>query len=216
MMRPAFAALALLAASGCISTPPGERPEASAHQETVRVEMPVDPRDNGLTWAQIDLVAALAGEYKARGHGPFVISYPAEAGNAEAAIAAIAEVRTRLYEHGLDWRQIGGGAYRASGRDSAPVIFSFTRYVATAPDCPESWNDVRNTVAGEHWAQFGCATANNLAAMVADPRDLVSPRGMDDPDAARRQSVIEAWRRGEPTATERTQSERGTVSEIVE
>lgn len=216
MMRSAILSAAILGLAACASSGPRELPQATAVQERVRVEMPVDPRDNGLTWAQLDLVAALADEYKAVGHGPFVISYPAEAGNSEAAIAAIADVRTRLYEHGLDWREIGGGAYHARGRASAPVIFSFERYVAVAPDCPQVWPDMTESSPGEAWPQFGCATASNLAAMVADPRDLVAPRGMGDPDSGRRQAIIDAWRSGQPTATRRSAEESGTVSEVVE
>lgn len=217
MMRSALLSFALLAAAGCAGyEAPSGLPQATAVAEQVRVEMPVDPRDNGLTWAQEDLVAALAGEYKSNGHGLFVISYPSEAGNSEAAIAAIAQVRTQLYAAGLDWRAIAGSAYQARGRASAPVIFSFERYTAVAPDCREAWPDLTESRAGTNWPQFGCATANNLAAMVGDPRDLVSPRGMTDPDSARRQAVIDAWRSGQPTATRRGEGERGSVSEVVE
>lgn len=217
MMLKPFATLVCCAIllSACATTPP-ERARASAEAETVRVEMPVDPRDNGLNWAQIELIEALAGEYKARGHGPFVISYPQNAGNADAAIGAIAEVRTALYGHGLSWRQISGGAYEAGGYAQAPLIFSFTRYRAIAPQCEGRWSDVRNTAAGRGWGGFGCATEQNLAAMVADPRDLVTPRTFDDPDAARRQTVIERWRRGEPTASQRSPEESGSVSRAVD
>ncbi|XBQ14831.1 MAG: CpaD family pilus assembly protein [Oceanicaulis sp.] len=207
------AGLAGFALAGCASQAPAPLPQASAVPETVRVEMAVDPRDNGLTWSQIDLVSALASEYKARGHGPLVISYPRGAGNAEAAIDAIAAARTQFYEAGLDWRQIAGGAYDASGRASAPVIFSFTRYQAVAPDCETGWGDLRGRDA---WDSFGCATASNLAAMVADPRDLVSPRGMDAPDADRRQTVLDRYRQGQPTASTRGDGESGAVSDAVE
>ena len=108
------AALAALVLAACASEPPRSLPQATAVPETVRVEMPVDGRDNGLTWDQIELISALAGEYKARGHGPLVISYPRDAGNADAAIEAIAAARTRFYDAGLSWRQISGGAYNAA------------------------------------------------------------------------------------------------------
>ena len=52
------------------------------------------------------------------------------------------------------------------------------RYVAAAPNCP-NWskapgNDFDNTMHSD----FGCSTASNLAAMVADPHDLVVGRNM--------------------------------------
>lgn len=215
MFRQAAILLCTALVLGACASAPVERPRSDAVAETVRVEMPVDPRDSGLSWAQLELIEALAGEYKARGHGPFVISYPQNAGNADAAIGAIAEARTALYGHGLDWRQITGGAYEAGGYAQAPVIFSFTRYRAVPPQCDGRWTDVRNTGAGRGWGGFGCATERNLAAMVADPRDLVTPRTFDDPDAARRQTVIERWRRGESTTSQRSSDESGTVSRVV-
>lgn len=205
-----------LSLAACASSAPRDIPRASAAPETVRVEMPVDSRDNGLTWDQLDLIAALAAEYKARGHGPLVISYPQNAGNAPAAVDAIAEARTRLYAHGLDWRSIAGGAYEAGGRTSAPVVFSFTRYQAVAPDCPGGWEDLTNVRGDDNWARFGCATAANLAAMVADPRDLSAPRGFDAPDAARRQTVLENYRAGRPTQSAQSDADSGAVSSAVE
>ena len=213
-LLPVLAAALSLAA--CASSAPRDIPRASAAPETVRVEMPVDARDNGLTWDQIDLIAALASEYKARGHGPLVISYPQNAGNAAAAVDAISEARTRLYAHGLDWRQIAGGAYEARGRSSAPVVFSFTRYQAVAPKCPGGWEDLTNVRGDDNWARFGCATAANLAAMVADPRDLSAPRGFDAPDAGRRQTVLENYRAGRPTQSAQSDADSGAVSDAVE
>lgn len=204
------------ALTACAVNAPRELPRASAAPETVRVEMPVDPRDNGLTWAQIDLIAVLATEYKSRGHGPLVISYPQNAPNAAAAVDAIAEARTRLYDHGLDWRQIAGGAYEAGGRADAPVVFSFTRYQALAPDCPGGFEDMTNSRGDDSWANFGCATATNLAAMIADPRDLSAPRGFDAPDAARRQTVLDQYRQGVATQSASTGADDGTVSDAVE
>jgi len=214
-LRLILAAAAAASLAACASGPPPSLPQATAAPETLRVEMPVDPGDNGLTWAQLDLIASVADEYKARGHGPLVISYPQNAGNAEAAIAAIAEARTRLYEHGLDWRVIAGGAYEARGRASAPVVFAFTRYQAIAPECEKHWPDLAHARPGRDWPQFGCVTAANLAASVADPRDLIAPRTMDAPDSARRQTVLERWRDGQPTASERSADESGTVSRAV-
>jgi pilus assembly protein CpaD len=216
LMRFICLAIVGLAASAC-ATEPHALPRATAVPETVRVEMPVDPRDSGLNWSQIDLIATLASEYKARGHGPLVISYPQNAGNSEAAIAAIAEARTRLYDHGLNWQQIAGGAYEAGGRMEAPVLFSFNRYQAVAPQCDEGFPDFASQAGpGQIWAQFGCATEANLAAMVADPRDLITPRTMDGPDTGRRQTVLENYRTGSSTASEATGRDSGAVSDVVE
>jgi pilus assembly protein CpaD len=215
--RKTFAALASLAAlSACAATPAADvgLPRASAVAETVRSEMRIDPRDNGLTWAQRDQLAAIAQEYKSRGHGPLVISYPQGGGSQDAAIGAIAEARTFLYEQGIDWRQIAGGAYDARGGDAGSVVFSFRRYRAVAPECGTRWDNLAVERDNRSQSNFGCAMAANLAAMVADPRDLVAPRTMGAPDTGRRQTVLDAYRAGEVTASDRSDHESGAVSEV--
>jgi pilus assembly protein CpaD len=204
-----------LALSACASTPTGlDLPQASAVEELFRADMPVDPRDNGLTWGQQDLLAGIAAEYKARGHGPLVISYPQGAANEEAAMHAIADARTYLYERGLNWRQITGGAYDARGEHQGALIFSFQRYRAVAPDCPEGWSDLAHEFNNRHESRFGCALASNLAAMVSDPRDLIAPRDQGPVDTGRRQTVIDLYRAGESTTSARSDRESGAVSTV--
>lgn len=208
-----MAGAAVLAA--CSAQGPRPLPQATAAAETVRVEMAYDMRDNGLTWRQLDLIASVAAEYKARGHGPLVISYPQNSHDSETAMAVIADARAQLYAHGLDWRAIGGGAYDARGRAGAPIIFSFTRYRAVAPNCDRSWPDLTNGRPGAAWPQFGCATAANLAAQIADPRDLLTAGQVDPSDASRRAEVLERYRQGQTTSSQRTADESGNVSTAV-
>ncbi len=63
-------------------------------------------------------------------------------------------------------------------------------------------------------SDFGCATQHNLAAMVADPRDLVEPRGMGEIDATRRTTVVGKYERGEITSAQKTQEQSAAVSEV--
>jgi pilus assembly protein CpaD len=58
------------------------------------------------------------------------------------------------------------------------------------------WPDdlLANTSENKHYANFGCASQNNLAAQISNPGDLIAPRGMTPIDAERRSTVIEAYR----------------------
>lgn len=215
--HPAIAAIAgALVLMGCASTPDNDvgLPQATAVEEIFRADMPVDARDNGLTWAQQDLLAAVAAEYKARGHGPLVISYPQGAANQEAAMRAIANARSYLYEAGVGWRQISGGAYDARGDQNGALVFSFRRYRAVGPDCEAGWDDLTQAFRNQSHDRFGCAMAANLAAMVSDPRDLIAPRDQDPADTGRRQTVIDRYRAGESTASNRSDYESGAVSNV--
>ena len=51
-----------------------------------------------------------------------------------------------------------------------------------------------NTVQNRNYENFGCASQANLAAMVAEPMDLIGPRQMSPIDAVRRGQVIKDYR----------------------
>jgi pilus assembly protein CpaD len=57
---------------------------------------------------------------------------------------------------------------------------------------------------------------HNIAAMVADPRDLVAPRPMGDADAKRRETVMTQYQLGLPTASQKTQDQSGKVSDVAQ
>ena len=63
---------------------------------------------------------------------------------------------------------------------------------------------------------FGCAVTANLAAQVANPRDIVAPRGMDAPDMGRRSKVFDTYRAGERTAAPQEELVDGKVSRAVD
>ena len=63
-----------------------------------------------------------------------------------------------------------------------------------------------------YW-NLGCATQANLAAAVANPEDLVQPRAETPPLAARRQKVIDQYRKGaNPSGTYDT--DEATLSDV--
>jgi len=167
----------------------------------------------GLSPSERSAIEGFAAAYRQRGHGPLTISTPSESPNAGAAAVALSDVRDILAESGV--MSLAYTPYRASGADSgAPLILSFKQYVAKPTACGD-WSmnyafDPSNRLPPNH----GCATQNNLAAMVADPADLAGPRTMTPADAGRRGTVLEKYRAGEVTATQRTEQDSGAVSEV--
>lgn len=96
--------------------------------------------------------------------------------------------------------------YDAQVVDTAPVTANpvipgtvrvvLSRSSASVPSCPDwSKKGEANYTGGNH-TNYGCATNSNLAAMIADPEDLV--RGQDDHGGDSRRAVrpVEAWRNG--------------------
>lgn len=86
----------------------------------------------------------------------------------------------------------------AVARGMIRVVVSRTR--ASVPGCP-NWN-IRSqpNFDNRSMSNFGCAVNGNLAAMVANPEDLVHGReGSGVPDTLTATKAIDAYRKAEPT-----------------
>jgi pilus assembly protein CpaD len=225
-----LAAIALCAgASACasISAPPPElrgnpvSSDADLHRITVaqsgeRLEVPVIGQDGALTPDAVAMIDKFGREYRDVGHGPLIVSTPAGAGDASAAARIAQATRVQLADGGVPYAAIAGSTYDASGRDTAPVVLSFTHYTAEAPDCQPVWTeDLAHSPGNRPPPNFGCFMNANLAAMIADPSDLVDPRPIEPRDGARRAVVMDKYRRGEPTGATRSADEQVKISDAI-
>ena len=78
-------------------------------------------------------------------------------------------------------------------RGSIRVVLSRTR--ATVPGCPDWSRPSTPNLDGSAISNYGCAINSNLAAMVADPRDLISGRaGPATVDASLSSKAIATYR----------------------
>ncbi len=91
---------------------------------------------------------------------------------------------------------------------SGSVRVIVSRMSASVPNCPD-WSRPANPNFGGHaLSNYGCATNSNIAAMVADPRDLISGRaGSTSPDAATAAKAIRIYRNTPPTGAGGLKSE---------
>ena len=167
--------------------------EVSQTQATLQVD--------ALNDANRSMINAFVAEYKQRGHGPVMISGPS--GNLTRSVERL----VRAEGASMVQRTSGGG----SG-----VTLSFSRYIASVEECGDWTDNLATSYNNTAWDNFGCATQNNIAAMLEDPRDLVEPRGTTGLDQDRRSTILENYRAGKPTAADRTEAESTTISDAIE
>jgi pilus assembly protein CpaD len=193
-----------------------DRHEATAEQTVRRIEIPVAPGQAELADADRAQLSAFAAEYLRYGHGPLVLETPSAAPNSEAASMLAADARRTLADAGVSYAAIAGGTQDAGG-ESRPLLVSFTRFEARAPECAPLWEqDLGHQSNNQPWGSFGCATNFNLAALVEDPADLDHPRDEDPRDSGRRDTVMDAYRQGDQTHADRSSDERITISNAVQ
>ncbi len=208
----------------CASVPePDAAPMSSAAdrhaiqvaQTDSRLELDVAASSHELTGKARSDIAGFAGGYLRAGHGAMILSTPSGGANADAAAQVAQQARLALIESGVSYAAVAGSSYDASGETEAPVILSFTRFEAEAPECAPLWEqDLGHQSNNQAWESFGCATQANLAAMVEDPHDLLAPRDMDPRNSGRRDGVMTAYRAGEVTGATRAPEERATISTV--
>lgn len=153
--------------------------------------------------------------YRSNGQGALLIEAP-QGGTNEAAAANLAEqARVLAGAEGSAFEDIAVIAYNAPGAD-APLRLRFERLIANPPDCPPPYaEDISRSSQNRSPRAFGCATVTNLAAMIADPADLINPRELDPADPRRRQAQLERYRAGQQTHADRSNDERVTISNAV-
>ncbi len=69
----------------------------------------------------------------------------------------------------------GAVARPSSWAWSRPIRLFYLKLVAKRPDCPDWPENVARDSQNLPWPNMGCGTQKNLAAMVADPEDFLSP-----------------------------------------
>ena len=170
------------------------RPQVAAVESRMQVGL---PGAGSLTAEEHARLQAFAREYTQMGRGSVAISVPVGTENQAAASQIATETQRALFAYGVDYSKMGSVGYQAAG-PYAPVTLSFTRYEARSVECvPWSQIDPRAGAGNSPHARLGCTSAANLAAMVADPGDLLADRTPDGGDAGRTQLGIEQLRAGE-------------------
>ena len=167
----------------------------------------------GLSAGQRNALKSFVAGWNDSGGGSIHISAPAEGG--EIARRSAWAIKAGLEQLGVTPASVEIAAYHAES-PGAPVLIVYQRWTAEVPRCNTGWTSLTATRNNETQKNFGCALNANLAAQVANPRDLVRPRDMDPSDAARRGVVTDKYRRGEPTGAKYEDPNAGKVSTAVQ
>jgi pilus assembly protein CpaD len=168
------------------------------------------PHEAGLSDAQQAALVGLVSRWRDHGGGQIVIKEPA--GGQGQSYRSTAAVQDALEALGVDPGQVRVAGYDAGPRPGAPIVVGYIRYEAKGPDCGREWKSVTDSFENKPNSNFGCANTANIAAMIANPADLIAPRTSDPADAGRRETVLTKYREGQITSTAKDTQASGSVS----
>jgi pilus assembly protein CpaD len=179
-----------------------------------------------LTGPQRAQVTALGSAWRRESTGIIVIDVPKGTRNERAARYAVQEAQSLLRANGVPARAVRVRKYDPpQTSELGPIRISYARIEATAGPCGEwpedtgvspspSLTGMPPSMDNRPSWNHGCATQKNLAAMVANPEDLIQPRPETPSLAARRQTVMDKYRKGEDPSSIYQSSNDGKVSAV--
>ncbi len=202
--------------TGSVNNPVhAERHPISVRTGIVELKVEVLRHMSALGAGQRAKVSAFVSDYKSIGAGPLSISLPRGAINEMAASSMLEDVRQVMAAYGVPPGAVSISDYAADpGMRNPPLVLKYQRYYASASPCGNWPGNLASDFENKPYPNFACAQQNNLAAMVANPRDLISPRSMTPGDIRRRMIVHNKYLKGEVTAAERSSDEKSTVSSV--
>lgn len=208
-----------LAVSGCASVSAAvDAPMTPLSRYSLQVEPGVDRialavHDQGLSANQHAALRGLAARYGASGAGHVRIESPS--GDDPVAVEQAYAVRSFLQAAGVPEDRIQMAAYAAPD-PRAPVLAGFETIRASIPDCAAEARNMGARFSNQSSSGFGCAITANMAAQIADPRDLLGARPMTPTDSGRAAVVFDNYRRGQVSSTPQEPLVNGRISGAVE
>ncbi len=216
----------LAALAGCTSSATdktlvtGGIPDDYRHNHPIAVEemlesmdVPVGQDTARLSSPVRGTVSGFGRAFAASGAALIAVVAPSGSPNQVAAANIAVEVEQVLRQSGVNPRAIEYRVYRAGPEErNAPVHIAYNHIAAHTAPCGPWPDQVVQSPQNRAYAAYGCATQQNLAAMVASPLDLIYPRGLTPADAQRRATVLEHYRKGEAFSADLSRETGGTVA----
>ena len=202
-----FAGLSSAFLSGCTTHMPSYEPTILRNKITVaetveRLELYSGPAGLHLSARDEDAVAAFLSSYAENGQGPLYINVPAATAQSPGVSQATNVIRRYLGRIGMNGNVVQSGQYPSAPGAPAPVIVSYRRLAAAPINCQQG-AQLTHTGNNQPYGNFGCAQTANLAALIDNPMQLITPYGFDRASAVRRMVVIDKYNEGTSTSSER-------------
>jgi len=166
------------------------------------LDVPVASGARELNIAVRSNIRGFASEFANAGTGALFVILPSGSPNAHAVRLVKDQILQAAYDGGAAPSRVVLQHYDASAHGSAAAVrLSYNAVAASAGPCGNWPDDLADTKYNRNYYDFGCSNQANLAAIVANPVDLMGPRQMSQIDATERGAVIQDYQSGPRTAT---------------
>ena len=189
---------------------PSERHPILVSQQPQTMNVRVARGSGGLTPQQRAELLAFAARSRASdaGNSKIIIQAPSGSANEVAAMRGVHEIRQLLSDNGIAETAIAVEVYSRDGDPQPPIRVSFMRYVAEGPQCGNWSTNLAVDPQNLPYPNLGCTTQHNLAAMIANPADLLGPRTETSRSGERRDVIWDKYLKGDVTGAKKSEDEK--------
>lgn len=189
---------------------PAQRHPIIVSQQPQTMPFNVAHGSQGLTPQQRAALLGFADKARASdaGNSRIIIAVPSGSRNEVAAMHAVGDIRRILSDRGFAENLVQVEAYSDEGDAEPPVKVSYMRYIAEGPSCNNWSQNLAYEPQNLPAPNLGCANQRNLAAMVANPADLLGPRTETDRPSERRQMHWDKFVKGESSNAQKSEDEQ--------
>lgn len=173
----------------------------------------------GLTPNQRADVLSFAQAWRHDATSGIIIDVPTNESTARSSADALRQIYSIFAASGIPRDAVQTRNYRASGTALASIKLNYAKLVASAGPCGEWPKDLgpssgKMYLTNNPYWNFGCSTQQNLAAQVANPADLVQPRGSTPAYSARRSVMIDKYTKGQGPSGEYRDYDKAKISDL--
>jgi len=166
------------------------------------MDIPIAAGSKGLPRPEKSAITGFLAQFKGSASRSISVLVPSGSSNERAARQAAKQIVGIIQKNEIGRNRIILTAYQATEYgSSAPIRLSYQAIQASVDGCGQWPADLAADSENRNYQNFGCASQKNLAALVANPSDLLGPRGSTPIDAERRLKVIQAYRNAEDPST---------------
>jgi pilus assembly protein CpaD len=166
------------------------------------IKLYYSPADSGIQPNDQSRFASFIADYEAHGNGSIAVSAPSGM-NSQAMIGFFAQ---RINDLGVSKDHILVATHDSPDGDMR-VEINYVSYEAHTDKCGDWSENLDYTSNNDTPRNFGCSVQQNIAAQIADPRDLIQPRDMDASNSARRSTVINNYEQGKVTSADKRKAD---------
>jgi pilus assembly protein CpaD len=196
-----------------------ERHPISLREGRQTVEVFLGRYRGGLTPSQRADVLSFARSWRHDATSGIIVDVPSNTATARSASDALRQIYSIFAASGVPRDAVHMQNYRVGGTTLASIKLNYAKMVASAGPCGEWPKDIgpgggAAYLKNNPYWNFGCATQHNLAAQVANPADLVQPRGTTPAYEARRSVAIENYTKGEDPSGKYSDYDKAKISDL--